>query len=512
VPAPVQSIWTKHGLTPAASAAFRKSAASQVRAPSLPRPNRFRLALEESGGLFTLFGQFLSGRADLLPGPYLTLLRTVRIQREELVSPSSLPEIRDRIVQAEWVRSAPCSEVYAATFQDRPIMAEIFLPEAGGYTNSDFRGLAWQLSHLKNSPEASVATPAVLEQFREWLAFQADADRKRTMLRHLEEIPFPCLSRFPRLLSELQSARCLIYERMEGAPLADALADPEGAGRALDRWAESLLEQSLLLSLLDADAQPSNYLLLPDGGVGFRTLPALVPVPVEWHNELLQYLTAAIAGNSHRAMQMLARICAGANPYAVEQMLLEKLSALQPELRIQSMAPDSVVALENYWRALGRTSLKPPLFLHLFQRNLSVLGQSVPPETPQADLISESLWPVLGRLLQFRLGDALSAEKGQEWLASLGLLFLTGVRQAGIVLEQVRDNDLALEIESEPEDGRSAKRNRRVAAVIHSGIGLVLFLFSLRMALQSSGSLQLAATAAAGVCAVAIFILVARIE
>ncbi|MBI3934229.1 MAG: hypothetical protein HY316_06025 [Acidobacteria bacterium] len=506
----MQSPWDKYGLT--ASAATRKSAASQGRTPSLPRPNRFRLALEESGGLFTLFGQFLSGRADLLPGPYLALLRTVRIQREEMTSPSSLPEIRDRIVQAEWVRSAPCSEVYAATFQDRPIMAEVFLPEAGGYTNSDFHGLERQLSLLKNSPEASVATPAVLEQFREWLAFQADVDRKRGMLRNLADIPFPCVSRFPRVIPDLQSTRCLVYERMEGSPLPEALEDAARSGHALDLWAECLLEQSLLLSFLDADAQPSNYLLLPDGGVGFRTLPALVPVPVEWHGELLQYLTSAIAGNSHRAMQMLSRICAGANPYAVERMLLERLSALQPELRIQSVAPASVVTLQNYWRALGQTSLKPPLFLHLFQRNLSVLGQAAPPQTPQSDVISESLWPVLGRLLQFRIGDVLSSDKSQEWLANSGLFLLTAVRQVAVLLEHVRDNDLALEIESSPEDGRERRRNRRVASVIHSGIGLVLFLFSLRMAQQSSGSLQMAATTAAALCAVAVFILVARID
>jgi hypothetical protein len=209
---------------------------------------------------------------------------------------------------------------------------------------------------------------------------------------------------------------------------------------------------------------------------------------------------------------MLSRICAGANPYRVEQMLLERLSALQPELRIQSVAPESVVALENYWRALGQASLKTPLFLHLFQRNLSLLGQLVPADGPPPDIISESLWPVLGRLLQFRLGDIFSTEKGQEWLAGSGLLLLSAVRQSVVMLEQVRDNDLALEMERDPDDAREAKSNRRAASIIHSGIALVLFLFSLRMAAQSSGTLQGASIAAAAIAAVAVFILVGRIE
>ena len=509
--APLPSVWDKYGLTTFSTAATGRLRDGQGQYASLPRPNRFRLALEETGGLFTVLGQFLSGRADLLPGPYLAQLRLLRIDRQNLVAPSSLPEIRDRIIQAEWVRSAPCSEIYAASYQDRQITVEVFLAD-GGYRDQDLQDLERQVRLLKNSAEAAIAQPRVLTQFREWLTLQADVERKRGMLRYLQEIPFPCLLRFPRLVPDLQSTRCLVYERTEGAPLAEALEDPAAAGKAQDLWAEALLEQALLLSLLDADAQPSNYLLLADGGVGFRTLPALAPVPVEWHNELLQYLTSAIAGNSYRAMQMVSRICAGANPYEAERMLLERLSALQPELRIQRVAPGSVVALENYWQALGQTALRSPLFLHLFHRTLSVVGQLAPPEGPPRDVISESLWPVLGRLLQFRMGDILSTEKGQEWMASAGLLLLTAVRQAGVMLEQVRDNDLALEIERSPDDARGEKSNRRVAAVIHSGIGLVLFLFSLRVAQQSSGTLQWVATAAAAICAVAVFILVARIE
>ena len=72
----------------------------------------------------------------------------------------------------------------------------------------------------------------------------------------------------------------------------------------------SLLEQSLLLSLMDSEARPENYLLLPDGNIGFSAVPALVTIPVEWHNEMVQYTAAAAAGNSQRAIQMLSRICA----------------------------------------------------------------------------------------------------------------------------------------------------------------------------------------------------------
>jgi hypothetical protein len=521
------SLWERHDISGAS--ASRKDGVGRAKGASSTRPNRFREALEERGGLFAVFGNFLAGRADLLPGEYLTPLREIQVRRQGALSPSSLPEVRDRIVQAEWLRSAPCSEVYAATYVGRSVIVEVFLPE-GGCAASEWEELERQIALLKSAPEAALTGPAVLEQFREWLSFQADSERKRAVLRSVRDIPVPCVTRFPALVAELQSSRCIVYERMEGAALSEALAseaqdDTARAAKALDLWAESLLEQTLFLSLVDADAQASNYLLLAEGGLGFRTLPAMVPVPVEWHNELLQYLTSAIAGNSSRAMQMLARICSGANPYEAEQVLLERLSALEPELKINTRVPDTVVTLENYWRAMSRTTLRPQLFLELLHRNLVVLGQ-LAPQIPAAatpvsdapggarppDVISESLWPVLGRLVQFRMGEITSTEKGPEWLASSGLLLLLAVRQAGVLLEQMRDNDLALEIESDPETARGGQRNRRVASVIHTGIGLVLFLFSLQMAQRTTGIWEIAAGSAAAVCAVAVFILVARIE
>jgi len=273
------------------------------------------------------------------------------------------------------------------------------------------------------------------------------------------------------------------------------------------------LEQSLLLSLVDAEAQPENYLLLPDGGLGFRTLPALVSVPVEWHYELLQYMTSAAAGNTTRALQMLARMSGSENPYATEQLLLEKLSALQPELKINTVTPESIVALENYWRAQARTPCKPPVFLELFQRGLTVLGQSSEAAAPSSDIVAEALWPVLGRVLQFRVGDILSTEKGQEWLISTGLLAMSAVRQVAITMEQVRDNDLALVLDRQETESPNGGRNRRVISLIGGAISLVFFLFSLQLLSRAGGgALGLLAGSVAVAAAAALSILVSRIE
>src|SRR5207244_1880831 len=105
------------------------------------------------------------------------------------------------------------------------------------------------------------------------------------------------------------------------------------------------------------------------------TLPAWTSVPVEWHYELLQYVASSAAGNTPRALQMLCRMSATRGSSGGEQRLLSQLASLQPELKINAVTPESVTVVENYWRALARTPLHPPLFIQLFHRNLTLLGQ-----------------------------------------------------------------------------------------------------------------------------------------
>lgn len=503
------ALWEKYGLVPRP---FFKPAAAEARYSSLPRPNRFRLALEEAGGLFLWFGQFLAGRADLLPSPYVAQLRGLRGPLNATTPPASLPELRGRVSQAQLIRITPGAEVYAATGPAGPMVLEIYPPARMPFPERDWNDLCRRIRLLEDSAEAPVTEAIVLERFREWLDLQSDVERKRVILRNVQDIPIRCVSRFPRLIPDFPAGRCLAYDRMEGTPLTEA--GGEGAAAAAwHLWAEGLLEQSLLLSLVDAEAQPENYLVLPDGGLGFRALPAVVSVPVEWHYELLQYVTSAVTGNTSRALQMLSRMSASENPYGTEQLLLEKLSALQPELKINVVTPESVAALENYWRAQARTPQKPPLFLELFHRNLTVLGQGSESAAPPSDVVAETLWSVLGRILQFRLGDILSTEKGQEWLVSSGLLMMTAIRQAAITLEQVRDDDLALVLDRQEVESPDTSRNRRVVSLIGAAISLVLFLLFLQLIPRAGGgALEWLSGAAAVLSAVALCILLSRIK
>ncbi len=506
------AVWRKYGLL---TQRFTGARTGDPRFAALPRETRFRLALEERGGTLAWFGQFLAGRADLLPSAYLRELNKIRPRTEAGALPGIDRELAGRISDAQPLRSEVGREVYTAGFQGRRVVAEVY--EGGAYESSITRaldGMEREIHPLSGGPEGKIARPRVLEHFREWLLLQGDIERKRSILTNLEQHPSSSVCRYPRIVQELQSPRCLVYESTDGIPLSlesgpSAKSDHGG----LRLVAEGLMDQSLFLSLVDSELHLENYLALPEGRLGFSSVPALAPVPVEWNYELLQYMACSVAGNSPRAIHMLSRISSNTDPYAGEQDLMRELSGLQPELKVNQVTPESVTALENYWRALANTKMIAPLFLELFHRQWTLLGQYNGDIDPTSDLVAESLWPVVARILRLRFSEILSLEKGREWASSAGLLFLGAARQVEMTLEQVRDNDLAMVVERQDYSGGERRLNRRTLSLVRSGVALAVFLPALQLALSSrEGMLQFAAGMTAIVAAVALSIFIARIE
>jgi hypothetical protein len=264
---------------------------------------------------------------------------------------------------------------------------------------------------------------------------------------------------------------------------------------------------------VDAEASFQGHVALPDGQLGFGLVPSLAPVPVEWNYELLQYMACTVAGNSPRALQMLSRISSNTDPYAGEQHLMRELSGLQPELKINVITPASVTSLENYWRALSHTRMRPPLFLELFHRQWTLIGQYNGDITPSKDLVEEALWPVMGRILRLRFSGLLSVDQMKEWIGSSGLLALGATRQIGMTLEQLRDDDLAVIAARQEYHSRDARLNRRTVSLVRSGVMLAVFLLALQWTLSARGGVtQIVAGLAALASAVALSVSIAKIE
>jgi predicted unusual protein kinase regulating ubiquinone biosynthesis (AarF/ABC1/UbiB family) len=480
------AIWQKYGL---GKAGWLRAAEPEARYVALSRAARFRLALEEGAGLHLHFARFLAGRADLLPATYLYELR--KVKRDEYLPSIAAPlELAGLAPDLSLIRREPGRDVFKGTFRGKAVVVEA---HNAGTASTDER--KWDLFHREiralRDPEASaVSEDTVLQQFQEWVRLHSDLERRRSILVNLRERPSHSLSRFPKLIPELQSPRWMGYEAMEGLPADKALAESEDPAKTLDMLAEGFLEQCLLLSLIDAEFELQELLILKgdgDDGVAYRTLPALVSVPVESHQDLLQYMVAAVAGDTPRAVQKLCRMCAGRESYRAEARLLRELSSLRPELKVNVATPESVTALETYSRALAQSDLRPPLFLQLLHRNITLLGQYNEAVNPSADAIEEALWPVLGRLLRFHAGQVVSSGRLQEWAASSSLLFMTAGRQMAVALEKLRDNETRWTEEADlrGDNSRDTQLNRRTAGLLRTAILLVVFLFSVQVSLSS---------------------------
>jgi hypothetical protein len=505
------AVWDKYGLV---SSHFLRGRAKDPRYASLPRATRFRLALEEKGGLFALYGQFLAGRADLLPSPHLRQLRKISSHRNPSGRSVLDRELEGRVADLRVLRAAPGAEIYAGSYQEKPVVVEFYFAEADPLAQDAWKTFSREIRILQDEVESRATRDHALGQFEEWLKLARDIARRRSILENLGSIPAGCVTRYPRPIRELQSDKCLVYEGLDAElPALELHSDTPHVEKRFQLLVEGLLEQSLLISLVDAEMWPDSFAVVGEGTLGFRSLPVLAPLPVEWHYELLQYMASTIAGQSPRALHMLSRICSTHDPYAGEQRLMRELSGLQPELKINLVTPQSVTALENYWRSLANTSMRPPLFLELFHRQWTLIGQYNGEVAPSADVIAESLWPVLGRILRLRFGELVTVDKAREWAASSGLMLLTAARQVGMFLEQVRDNDLAIVMDRQEYESSEAKLNQRTMSLVRSTLALAVFLLTVYFSVHApGGAVKLVAGSAAAISAVVLALFVARIE
>jgi len=422
--------------------------------------------------------------------------------------------LMSRIADLQPLHAAPGAEMFAGTYQEKPVVVEFYSHEANPLAQDSWKGFIREIRILGGEIEARVSGSQALSQFEEWIGLARDIGRKRSILENLDIVPAGCVTRFPRLIPDLQTDNCLVYSGPGGEARALELqSDSPEAEKKLQLLVESLLEQSLLISLVDAETRLDNFAVIGADALTFRTVPVLAPVPVEWHYELLQYMASTIAGQSPRALHMLSRICSSHDPYAGEQRLMRGLSGLQPELKINLVTPESVTALENYWRTLENIGMQRPLFVELFHRQWTLLGQYNGEIAPKADIVAESLWPVLARILRLRFNELLTVDKGREWAANSGLMLLTAARQVGMLLEQVRDNDLAMVIDRQEHESGEAKLNRRTMSLVRSTLALAVFLLAVYFSINATGgTVKLVAGSAAAISAVVLALFVSRIE
>jgi hypothetical protein len=483
---------------------------------------RFRNALEELGGLYAAFGQFLCWRADLLSTDYLGRLRQLKITVDPIpvssvaaIVSSELGAHDNASVLAQglearlcWNTLARCA--YHARYRGRAIAVQV---ARDPIPDSAFESLEAGLRLIEEEKLTEAMRPVVLSSFREWMRLSDSPARERSYLAALDSVRDKTLVQYPVLIPEISTEKLLCFEWIEGESLASLL--PQGSPLPVGRAAEGVLEQICSIAAIDGDFDPEAMALTPSGRLALRRANRLLAVPLASSHACLKYISAVLASNAPTAAQMLVKLVSSRSILSLESRLLDELSNLEPELKVNLQFPPSAAIFEGNWRALKRTGVQKPLFLDILHRNLIAVGywnaEASLPQLPAADLIAEAQWPVLGRILRIRLGTLATRETASDWLMGSGLLFFEAMRQINHLAEGLRENDISMGVDLQP-DHDIRKAHGRIRSGILIGMLFVLFVASLRFAVSSHGVWTAALSAVAAAAGFALFWFVSRFE
>jgi len=347
--------------------------------------------------------QFLCWRADLLRTDYLGRLRHVQVS----VSPIPASDVA-RTLSAElggngdalaqglerepcWNTLARCA--YRTQHQGRTVAVQVARDPIPAAAFDSFEAGVLLIEEEQARKALGAAT---LARFREWMRLSDSPARERAYLEALASIREKTLVQYPVLIPEISTERVLCLEWVEGESVASQIA--QGSARAVQRASECVLEQFCTIAAVDGDFDPESMVLTPTGRLALRRANRMVAIPPPLAHAGLKYISAVLASNAPAAAHMLAKLCDGviAN---LESRLLDELSNLEPELKVNLQFPPSAAIFEGNWRALTRTGVEKPLFRDIMHRNLIAAGywnaETLAPPAPVAGVIAEAQWPVL---------------------------------------------------------------------------------------------------------------------
>ncbi len=133
--------------------------------------------------------------------------------------------------------------------------------------------------------------------------------------------------------------------------------------------------------------------------------------------------------------------------------MLDLISGVEPELKVRLWYPGSAAAFESNWRALAEREVtrRRPLYLDCLQRNLIAIGywtgEAVGAGGIPADTIAQAHFPVVRSLVQKNAPQFLDPSVLSEWSIGLGLLTFGAIREGNRWAEELRQNELTMEVE-----------------------------------------------------------------
>jgi hypothetical protein len=468
---------------------FWRSLAIPPRSDGTRPGSKLRDAFEQLGGIYLAFAQFLLWRADLLGVDYLTALQQMRVDippvpREQVAAllEAELGKKGERLadgLEAEAAWSTLSRTAYRTKYQGETIVVQVGRVP---FSDGEFAEFEAGISFLGHPDIERVTSPRVLREFRQWLRHTDSVARERSYLEVLSRADVNTFTQYPALIPEITTDRVLCWPWVPGDSVRTLIE--HGSVGTVMQVATAVLEQLYSLSIVEAELDLDAMVISSDLRLVMRRINRPFSIPPPQVNVGMKYVAAVLEGDAAITVQTLVTLALGKSSGRLEADLLERLSGIEPELKVHLWYPGSAAAFESNWRALASMNLARPIYLNCLHRNLIAIGywnaDAVFAGGKATDCIPEAQFPVVDRLVRLQLSQFLDPSVVREWASGAGLLMFGAMRQANRLAEEVRENNLTIGSELESTDGDSHQANRDVRLGIFAGILLVILLFSLR--------------------------------
>jgi ubiquinone biosynthesis protein len=288
-------------------------------------PVKLARDLEALGPTFIKLGQLLSGRSDLLPGPYLEALARLQDRVEpfpfEEVETIVASELGVRISKAfldfdpQPLAAASLGQVHHARLRDgRPVAVKVQRPNIRQTILEDLEAFAQIAAMADKHTEIGrqLAFQPMVEEFRKALLRELDYRREAvnlvTLANNLREYTRLVI---PRPIDDYTTSRVLTMDFVKGTRITDlsplARIDLDNQRLAED-LCKAYLDQILIDGFFHADPHPGNLLITDDGRLALLDLGMVARIDPAMQERLLKLLLAISAGQGQEVAAVSLQI------------------------------------------------------------------------------------------------------------------------------------------------------------------------------------------------------------
>jgi ubiquinone biosynthesis protein len=425
-------------------------------------PERLRRTLEELGATYIKLGQLLSGRADLLPRPYIEELAKLL----DAAPPVPVDQVRQVIEQELGaavdelfayfeetpVASASIGQVHRATLPDgQQAVVKVQRPDIGAIVEADLDLLLRQARFLEKRSETmrDYNLVAIAEELagslREELDYKIEGRNAERLRINLEADPRLVV---PHVYWGLTTRRVITLEYLDGIQF-NQIERLREAGYDLSWVARTALEAYLRQIFVDgfyhADPHPANLMVVGDriGFVDFGNAGYLTPNQKELLSDMfLQLLDQDAGGVARTVVKMGAtrgRPSLEAMERDLQRLLVRYWGVSLEEIRVGEM-------LAEVFTTAFRHKVYLPGDLALLARTLITLegtGLALDPEF----MVVDAAQPFAEQLVRERLSPLVAGRRALRSLRQAADLAQALPRRVDDLWDQLEEGGITLGID-----------------------------------------------------------------